>query len=74
MANSLRYLLEEKHDVEWRVKMCVKANVPDYNLITTEDFITNYNVRQMLKWRNFGNVYLSKLAEVFDKEKLSLRF
>ncbi|SDF28003.1 hypothetical protein SAMN05216464_115105 [Mucilaginibacter pineti] len=66
--------LLEKHHTEWQIIQFIKANVDDYHQISTADFLKCYNVRTMLRWRNVGHKSISKLAEVFDKEGLSLKY
>jgi hypothetical protein len=66
--------LLEKHHTEWQIISFIKANVDDYHQITTADFLKSYSVRTMLGWRNVGDKSMLKLAEVFDKEDLSMKY
>jgi hypothetical protein len=66
--------LLNNHNVEWEMQRLFKANVEDFNNISTEDFIKSYNVRQILEWKKVGNKTLLKLVEIFDKEGFSLRY
>lgn len=70
----LKYLLEEKHGLEWDVLRFLKRWVDDYNTITGEDFLHLFTVRQMLNWPKMGIKTITKLAEALEKEGLYLRF
>jgi hypothetical protein len=74
MDKQLKYLLEEKHGLEWEVIRFLKRWVNDYHTITAEDFLNLFTVRQMLKWPMMGLITVTKLAEALEKEGLYLRF
>lgn len=63
-----------RHNVEWQVVNFLKCYVKDYYNISTDDFINTYTVREILGWRKVGHKTVMKLAEIFDKEGLSLRY
>ena len=69
----LETFLEKKH-AEWNIILFIKANLDNYHEITTEAFLKSYSVRTILGWRNVGNKSILKLAGLFDKEGLSLRY
>lgn len=66
--------LLDRHNVEWQVVNFLKYYVKDYYNISTDDFINTYTVREILGWRKVGNKTVMKLADIFDKEGLSLRY
>lgn len=66
--------LLDRHNVEWQVVNFLKYYVKDYYNISTDDFIKTYTVREILGWRKVGNKTVMKLADIFDKEGLSLRY
>jgi hypothetical protein len=63
-----------RHNVEWQVVNFLKYYVKDYYNISTDDFINTYTVREILGWRKVGQKTVMKLADIFDKEGLSLRY
>lgn len=66
--------LLDRHNVEWQVVNFLKYYVKDYYNISTDDFINTYTVREILGWRKVGKKTVMKLADIFDKEGLSLRY
>lgn len=66
--------LLDRHKVEWQVVNFLKYYVKDYYNISTDDFINTYTVREILGWRKVGQKTVMKLADIFDKEGLSLRY
>ncbi len=66
--------LLDRHNVEWQVVNFLKYYVKDYYNISTDDFINTYTVREILGWRKVGQKTVMKLADIFDKEGLTLRY
>lgn len=66
--------LLDRHNVEWQVVNFLKCYVKGYYNISTDDFINTYTVREILGWRKVGQKTVMKLADIFDKEGLSLRY
>ena len=76
MANkkTLKYLLEEKHKVEAEALMPLKWAIHNYDTITIDEFINEWNVRTLFNTAGMGKVKINRIAGVFDAEGLTLSY